>query len=369
MQQVPFVDLGIQTRQVEKLVREGWQSLLESSAFILGNEVGLFEEEFARFCGVNGCVGVGNGTDAIELALRAACGLRRGDEVIVPTNSFIATALAVVRTGAQPVFVDCDPVNFLIDVDQVADRITKKTRAIIPVHLYGQVAPVDQLEMVLPVEHVVIVEDAAQSQGATRWGKRAGGLGTIAATSFYPGKNLGAFGDGGAVLTNSSELMGRVQALRNYGSQIKYEHSELGFNSRLDSIQAVVLRAKLAHLDSWNSQRRRAADLYGELLKDIDGLVLPSVLAGNEHIWHLYVVRIQNRDNVAKKLNENHVQTGVHYPTPIHLQRAFQFLGHQPGDFPVSESLSGEILSLPMFPGIEEEQQQQVADSLRKALV
>ncbi len=367
MSSIPLVDLKAQHRQVNSEVLEGFSRVLENTSFVLGPEVAAFEAEFAAFSQVPHCVGVANGTDALELALRAL-GIGIGDEVVLPANTFIATPLAVVRAGATPVLVDCDPLNYLIDVDQVERAITPRTRAIIPVHLFGQMAPMQQLQSLIGSRKIELVEDAAQSQGARQGGKVAGGLGAIAATSFYPGKNLGAYGDGGGVLTTSERLAKKVRALRNYGSEVKYHHPEIGFNSRLDALQAVVLSAKLKRLAGWNAQRRAAADRYNDLLRGLSQVTLPQTAPGNEHIWHLFVVRVPNRDSVLAKLNAAGVGAAIHYPLPVHLQGAFAHLGHRPGSFPVAEKAAAEMLSLPMFAEITPAQQQRVADELASAL-
>jgi dTDP-4-amino-4,6-dideoxygalactose transaminase len=367
MSHIPLVDLKAQHREISEEVQRGWASVLENTAFILGPAVAEFERDFARFSEVGHCVGVANGTDALELMLRAV-GIGAGDEVLVPANTFIATALAVARAGGTPVLVDVDPRYQLMDVEQAARRISRRARALLPVHLFGQIAPMEALAALAKDRNLLLLEDAAQSQGARRNGTGSGGFGLAAATSFYPGKNLGAYGDGGAFLTNAPELTAKVRALRNYGSEVKYEHPELGFNSRLDTLQAVVLSAKLRRLAAWNEARRQAARRYEELLKDLP-ITLPETLPGNEHVWHLYVVRVPDkRDEVLRKLNVAGVGAGIHYPVPIHLQGAFRSLGHQPGDFPVAEAAAREILSLPLFPQITAEQQERVAEELRKAL-
>jgi dTDP-4-amino-4,6-dideoxygalactose transaminase len=366
---IPLVDLGAQHRQVADEIARGFAKVLENTSFILGAEVKSFEDAFAAFTGAKHCVGVGNGTDALELALRAV-GVGPGDEVIMPTNTFIATPLAAARAGATPVFVDCDPETYLLDVEQVAAKITPRTRAVMPVDLYGQVAPMERLAPLVEKHGLKVIEDAAQAQGAKRNGKGAGTFGDVAGTSFYPGKNLGAYGDAGAVLTSSDEVAAKVRALRNYGSNVKYHHPETGFNSRLDTLQAVVLLAKLQRLAAWNQGRREAAARYDELLGQaaLPGVVAPRTLAGNEPIFHLYVVRVPRRDEVLKKLNADGVGAGIHYPVPCHLQGAFKHLGLAPGAFPVSEKAAGEILSLPMYGEITADQQARVVDSLRKAL-
>jgi dTDP-4-amino-4,6-dideoxygalactose transaminase len=362
---IPLVDLRLQHAVVSGAVDRGWDRVAESGAFVLGEDVRTFEEAFAEFCGVRHCVGVASGTDALELALRAV-GVGPGDEVIVPTNSFIASASAAVRAGAMPVLVDVDPTSLLIDPERVAARLTSRTTAILAVHLFGQMAPMEELRRIAE-GRALLLEDAAQAHGASRHGIRAGGFGVATATSFYPGKNLGAYGDGGAVLTGDDGVARRVRALRDHGSEAKYHHPELGFNSRLDTLQAVVLGAKLPFLLAWNEARRDAAGRYDELLQDLPMVVRPTVLAGNEHVWHLYVIRVPRRDEVLTRLHEAGIGAGVHYPIPIHLQGAFRELGHREGDFPVAERACREILSLPIYPGITPEQQERVVLELRRA--
>jgi dTDP-4-amino-4,6-dideoxygalactose transaminase len=362
---VPLVDLGWQHREIAVEVAMGWDSVLDRTAFILGPEVSTFERAYESFTGLGNCVGVANGTDALELALRAL-DIGTGHEVIVPANTFVASALAVRRTGAVPVLVDVDPVHLLMDPSCVVDAVGPKTRAIMPVHLFGQMAPVEDLADAGGTD-LHIVEDCAQAQGATRAGVHAGGLGRVGGTSFYPGKNLGAYGDGGAVLTMDDELAHRICLLRNYGSIQKYVHDELGFNSRLDTLQAVVLSAKLARLGSWNAERQAAASRYEQLLAGVDRVVTPTVACGNNHVWHLYVVRVANRDDVLRRMVELGVNAGIHYPIPVHLLGTFADLGYRPGDFPVTEAAASEILSLPMFPGISESQLDRVVDVLLEA--
>ena len=345
----------------------GFARVLERTSFILGAEVAEFEASFARFVGVPHCIGVANGTDALELALRAL-GIGAGDEVVVPTNSFIASALAVSRAGASPVLVDCDDASLLLDVADVERKLTPRTRALMPVHLFGQVAPMELLAPLTAGRRIAIVEDAAQAQGASRDGRSAGCFGAVAATSFYPGKNLGAYGDAGAVLTASEPIAKRVRALRNYGSEVKYQHPETGFNSRLDTLQAVVLSAKLKRLADWNAARRRAAQRYDEMLVGTPGLTLPTTLPGNQHIWHLYVVRVPRRDEVLARLAAAGIGAGVHYPVPIHLQGAFRHREHRAGDFPVAERAAKEVLSLPIFAEITQSQQERTVAVLKQAL-
>jgi dTDP-4-amino-4,6-dideoxygalactose transaminase len=366
---VPFVDLKPQNDQVAEAALGAVAEVVASGAFVLGPAVGRFEDAYAAFSGVEHCVGVGNGTDAIELALRGA-GVGPGDEVVVPANTFVATAEAVVRAGAHVVLVDCDD-DFLLDVDAVPAVLTGRTRAVVGVDLYGQVAPFERLRRVLDAAgrpDVLLVEDGAQSQGATRHGRPAGSFGAAAATSFYPGKNLGAHGDAGAVTTGDAEVAERIRALRNHGGVRRYEHLVVGTNSRLDSVQAAVLSVKLEQLKGWNADRQRAAALYDELLAGVEGAVRPRVVPGNEHVWHLYVVRVAERDRVLGELAAHGVGAGIHYPTPVHLLPAFAGLGRGPGAFPVAESLAEQIISLPMFPGITPAQQERVAHVLADAV-
>jgi dTDP-4-amino-4,6-dideoxygalactose transaminase len=362
---IPLVDLAAQHAEIADELRAGFDRVMGTTGFVQGPEVAAFEAAYAAFCEVRHCVGVANGTDALELAFRAI-GVGPGDEVIVPVNSFVASASSVARAGARPVFVDVDPECLLVDPDQVGLRIGARTRAILPVHLFGQVAPMERLKVF--AADVALVEDAAQSQGARRHGCAAGAFGEVTATSFYPGKNLGAYGDAGAVLTDSDDIAARLAALRNHGSTSRYDHATLGFNSRMDTLQAVVLAAKLRRLDGWNAARRRAAARYDELLDGVDGVSRPATLPGNEHVWHLYVVRVAQRDRVLERLRAAGIGAGIHYPVPLHLQGAFAELGHRPGDFPVAERAAGEILSLPLFPHIHEEQQVRVVDELVRAV-
>jgi len=366
---VPLVDLPWQHAEIAEDIVPKLLEVMASGGFIQGKDVSAFEAEFAAFCGVSHCVGVGNGTDALELALRGA-GIGAGSSVILPANTFIATAEAVVRAGAHPVLVDCDE-HFLLDVAKVADRLDDQTGAVMPVHLYGQMADMESLAEVLKGRDITVIEDAAQSQGAERNEHGIGWWGAAAGTSFYPGKNLGAYGDGGAVVTRDETIAHEVRLLANHGSDSKYVHTSVGYNSRLDTLQAVVLRAKLARLADWNFQRRQAADRYQTLLEPLRdaGLIsLPSVSPGNTHVWHLYVVRVANRNAVLDRLHDSGIGAGIHYPFPIHLQKAFGHLGYKFGDFPVAERAALEILSLPIYPGITEPIQVRVVEALSRAL-
>jgi dTDP-4-amino-4,6-dideoxygalactose transaminase len=364
---IPLVDLSWQHAQIQDEVAEGFARVLESGAYVLGPEVEKFELDYADFCGGGECVGVANGTDALELSLRAV-GVGQGDEVILPANTFVATAGAVMRSGATPVLVDCDDKYLLIDPAQIEQAVTRRTRAIVPVHLYGQVAPMEDVIEAAAAHGLRVIEDAAQSQGARRNGRRSGSFGDAAATSFYPGKNLGAYGDGGAVTSGSAEIARRLRQLRNHGSVAKYQHPVFGINSRLDGLQAVVLRAKLTRLDEWNAMRNDAAERYAALLAGIPAITLPETLPGNDHAWHLYVVRVPDRDRVLASLNAAGVGAGIHYPSPVHLLGAYDWMDRRLGDFPVAEQAANEILSLPMYPGITSEQQERVVATLADAL-
>ncbi|MFI5937447.1 DegT/DnrJ/EryC1/StrS family aminotransferase [Actinoplanes sp. NPDC051494] len=361
MNTIPLVDLAAAHAEVAEEVETGFKRIIAGTAFIGGAEVAAFEQEYAAFSGLPHCVGVANGTDALELALRAV-GVGPGTEVILPANTFIATAEAVARTGARVVLVDCDPRTYLIDVDAALAAITPATRAIAPVHLYGQMAPVELLRAGAG-PGVAIVEDAAQCQGATRHGHGAG-AGGIAATSFYPGKNLGAYGDAGAVVTASAELATTVRTLGSHGGLRKYTHDLVGMNSRLDGLQAAVLRAKLARLADGNERRRAAAARYDELLAGLD-VVRPVTLDGNVHVWHIYCVRVDRRDEVLAELNAAGIGAAIHYPVPVHRTGAFAALG---GSFPNAEAVAPRILSLPIYPQITPEQQARVVSTLAAAL-
>jgi dTDP-4-amino-4,6-dideoxygalactose transaminase len=366
---IPLVDLQAAHAEVAEEVATGFKRVLANTAFVGGDEVAAFESEFAAFSGVAHCVGVANGTDAVELALRAVR-VGPGDEVVVPANTFVATAEAVARAGARVVLAEIDPETYLVDVESMLAAIGPATRAVVPVHLYGQLAPADRLRAELAGGPVAVVEDAAQCQGALRHG-RAAGAGGIAATSFYPGKNLGAYGDAGAVLTDDAELATSVRTIGSHGGLKKYIHEVVGVNSRLDALQAVVLRAKLARLAAWNAARRAAAARYDELLDALD-VVRPVTLDGNEHVWHLYVIRIPGgrvrRDAVLARLHEAGVGAGIHYPYPVHLTPAFADPAYPVGSFPHAERAADEILSLPLFPQITVEQQEATAQALAAAL-
>jgi dTDP-4-amino-4,6-dideoxygalactose transaminase len=363
---VPFLDLAAQQAEIADEVLPVWERQLASAGFIGGPEVESFESEFADYIGVQHVVGVSNGTDALELAYRAV-GVAAGDEVIIPANTFIATAEAVSRIGAVPVPVDVDDTFLLMDPDAVEAAITSRTKAIVPVHLFGQTAPIDRIAPIAEKHGLVLIEDAAQSQGATSSAGRAGALSRVAATSFYPGKNLGAAGDAGAVMTDDADVAALVRNLGGHGSSVKYVHDHVGMNARLDAIQATVLRAKLRRLDGWNAARRAAAARYAELLAGVDGVRVPLVREGNADVWHLYVVRVEERDRVMAELGAAGIGVGIHYPTPVHLTEAYASLGHRRGEFPVAEAAADRILSLPIFPHLTEAQQDAVVAALTAA--
>lgn len=361
MTQVPFLDLQRIHREIREPLEAAFHRVLDSGWFIMGPEVEAFEAEFAQYCGVQHCVGVGNGLDALHLLLRAY-GIGQGDEVLVPANTFIATWLAVSQCGAIPVPVEPRAETHNIDPDALAAAITSRTRAIIPVHLYGQPADMDPINALARRYGLIVIEDAAQAQGAEYKGRRAGSLGNAAATSFYPGKNLGALGDGGAVLTNDASIADKVRLLRNYGSRIKYEHQATGYNTRLDEMQAAFLRVKLVLLDDWNVRRRELANRYTAQLRDA-GLGLPTVPAWADPVWHLYVVRSSRRDALRAHLEKHGVSTVIHYPIPPHRQACYA--GYSSHSLPLTETLANEVLSLPMSPFMTEQEAEYVANSVR----
>lgn len=364
---IPFYDLSPQHAQMTRELDEIWERYVGGAErYVFGESVERFEEEFAAFTNAEFCVTVGNGTDAIHLVL-VGLGIGPGDEVIVPTNSFAATALAVVHAGATPVFADVEANSGLIDIASVAERLSPKTKAVIAVHLYGQLADVEALVSLLSGSRAVLIEDAAQAHGSTRHGEHPGCSGQAATTSFYPSKNLGAFGDGGAVVTKDQELAENLRLLRNYGSVEKYIHMIIGFNSRLDSLQAEILSKKLNYLTEWNKSRELAASYYSEALGSHEKLNGPITLPGNKHVWHLYVLRVSDAALVQSKLWELGVETGRHYPVPIHLQPAFMQFGTKP-PCPIAETLAGQVLSLPLFPGITRRQQDYVVEALTAVL-
>ena len=368
---IPLVDLRAQYAALREEIDAAIAAVLERGDFILGREVGAFEAAFAAFVGARHCVGVASGTDALRLAM-VGLGVAPGDEVLLPANTFIATALAVGDAGATPVLVDIDPGTYTLDAASARRAITPRTRAVVPVHLFGQ--PADMRGVIeLAREHsLTIIEDAAQAHGAVHELGRVGTLGAASGFSFYPGKNLGAYGDGGAITTDDDALAERLRTLRNWGSTVKYEHPVRGFNSRLDTLQAAILLVKLRHLDDANRRRRVVAGWYDELLAPLGDRVARPRVAGRtrEHVYHLYVVRLRDadRDLVLSRLHAAGIGAGVHYPRPIHLQGAYADLGHGPGDFPEAEAAAREILSLPMYPELTRDMVAEVVCALEAAL-
>ena len=363
---IPFLDLKAVNLAQEAELEAAFKRVLHSGWYILGAEVGNFEAKFATYCGATQAIGVANGLDAIFLILKAY-GIGPGDEVIVPSNTFIATWLAVTHCGATPVPVEPVEATYNIDPAKIAAAITPRTRAIIPVHLYGQPADMDPINALARQHGLKVIEDSAQAHGAGYKGKRAGALGDAAAFSFYPGKNLGALGDGGAVTSSDAKLAEAVRVFRNYGSQRKYYNDELGFNSRLDELQAALLSAKLGTLDAFNQRRKDIAACYAHELAGIPGVVLPAVPAWADPVWHLYVIRHPQRDALAKKLADAGIGTIVHYPVPPHLQPAYAQLGYRAGDFPIAEAIHREVLSLPIGPAMSLDDARTVARALREA--
>jgi dTDP-4-amino-4,6-dideoxygalactose transaminase len=347
MPSVPFIDLPAQYGALEAEIEAEALRVLRGTEYILGNDVAIFEQEFATYCDVKHAVGVDSGTSALELALRVL-EIGPGDEVITAANTFVATALAISYTGATPVLVDVDPRTYTLDVLRLEAAITDRTRAIIPVHLYGQPADMDAIMALAFRRGLAVIEDACQAHGARYKGRRTGSIGHVAAFSFYPAKNLGALGDGGMVVTNDDRIADALRLLRNYGQREKYHHLVPGFNKRLDTLQAAVLRVKLRHLDRWNAARRRHADLYQRLLGE--AVATPAVADYAEHIWHLYVIHVAERDALRAHLAEHGIATGIHYPVPVHLQPAYASLGYRRGAFPVTEQSASQCLSLPMYP-------------------
>ncbi|MBI5393414.1 DegT/DnrJ/EryC1/StrS family aminotransferase [Candidatus Woesearchaeota archaeon] len=367
---IPFVDLKAQYSRIKDEIDAKISEVVSNADFIMGQNVEKFEKEFAQFCNAKFCSGVSSGTSALHLALKAA-GIKQGDEVITVANTFIATTEAISQVGATIKFVDCDPVTYTIDVKQIEKAITSKTKAILPVHLYGQCADVKAIREIANKHNLLIIEDAAQAHGAEHHGKRVP-VGDIACFSFYPGKNLGAYGDAGAVVTNNEKIAELVNAYRNHGRLPgeKYEHSLEGYNERIDALQAAILSIKLKYLCSWNNMRRKNAVLYNELLADVKEIVTPIESSFNKHIYHLYVIRIldKNREKIMEALKKQGIATQIHYPIPLHEQKAYKHLNIIKGAFPISEQYAKQIISLPMFPEMTEEQIHYVCEKLKEAL-
>lgn len=359
--EIPLTDLKAQYATIRPEVDEAIAGVLVETSFILGPQVASFEEAFARFCGVKHCIGVANGTDALHLIFRGL-GIGPGDEVILPAFTFIATALGVTLAGATPVLVDVRRDDGLIDPEKIEAAVTPRTRAILPVHLYGRCADMDRIAEVARKHQLRIVEDAAQAHGATYRGRPAGSLGQAAGFSFYPGKNLGAYGDGGAITTDDDRLADHLRLLRNWGSRKKYHHEEPGLNSRLDSLQAAVLEVKLRHLPQWNEARREHAAAYSRLLDSVQPFARPIDRPGNKPVYHLYVIRCRDRDARLQKLHEHRIHAGIHYPFPVHRLRAYEFLSSTP--FPEADSWAQDCLSLPLYPEMTQDMIARVAGVL-----
>ena len=371
MPTVPFINLRAQYLGIREELRAAVEGVLESQQFVLGPHCEALENDLAAFCDAKFAVGLANGTDALTIAL-AACGIGPGDDVIVPAFTFVATATAVVRAGARPVFADIDPATFNLDPTEIERRLTPQTKAVIPVHLYGLPAEMETISAIAARHRLYVIEDNAQAIGARYKSSRTGSFGIAAGISFYPTKNLGAYGDGGMLITSSEKLAAHVRRLRDHGQSSKYLSSEPGWNSRLDEIQAAVLRVKLRRLDEWTAARRAHAQRYNELLAGVPGIAIPEAPAHSEHVYHLYTIRIQGesgrRDRVQQKLASLGISTGAYYPTPLHLQPIFAEFGHKLGAFPNAEQASAQVLSLPLFPELTKQQIERVVQAVTTAL-
>jgi len=365
--QVPFLDLKAHNAAIRGEIDSAIREVIDSGAFAGGPFVERFEEAFAKFCGVPYSVGVGNGTDALWFAL-LALGVGPGDEVITVPMTFMATTEAISFCGAKPVFVDIDDETYTMNPVLLEKAITPRTKAIIPVHLYGQTADMDPILAIAKRHNLYVVEDACQAHGAEYKGRKAGSIGHAGCFSFYPGKNLGALGEAGGIVTSDEQLMRKMQVLRDHGQERKYHHSMIGWNGRMDGIQGAVLRVKLKRLADANNARRTHARLYGELLASAKGVIVPREAKDRQHVYHVYAVRVQNRDQVLKRLSDRGIGCGIHYPIPVHLQAAYEFLDCKNGDFPVSEACGKEFLSLPMFPELTPAQIEKVVHELREAI-
>ncbi len=368
MQNIPLCNLKLMHDEIADELQTAVANVIESNWFVGGPAFKQFAASFAEYCGVDYCVPCGNGTDALYLALRAALGIGDGEkEVITVSHTFVATTEAIVQAGFQPVLIDINPQTYLMDLDRLEDAITPDTVAIVPVHLYGQMVPMPRLAEIAKRHDLVVIEDAAQCHGASYAGHKPGQLSDAATFSFYPGKNLGAWGDAGAVVTRDESLAGLVLTLSDHGRQSKHEHGDIGVNSRTDAIQAAVLDVKLRHLDRWNHARRKIADWYREMLAD-DDCVLPSVDPQAEHVYHQFVIQVDDRDDLLKHMNDAGIGAGIHYPIPVHQQPAFDFLGLAPSDLPVTYDLCQRILSLPIFPGMTRDQAERVCHMVQSAI-
>lgn len=364
---IPLLDLNQQYQSIQAEIQEAIQKVLENTNFIMGDQVAQFEQAMAQYCGVKHAIGVASGTDALLIALKAI-GIEPGDEVIVPTFTFFATAGAVSRLGGTPIFVDIDPVTYNLNPAEIRRVVTAKTKAIIPVHLYGQAAKMDSIMELAKEYNLQVIEDACQAIGASYQGTRIGLFGAATALSFFPSKNLGAYGDGGMILTNDDELATLMKHLRVHGSNPKYYHKYVGYNSRLDTLQAAVLQVKLKYLDQWNEGRQRVADLYNRLFQEwglTEKVVIPTALEGAHHVFHQYVVRVKDRDELQKFLKTRGIATTVYYPLCLHLQECYRELGMQEGDLPVGEAASKEVLALPIYPELTSEEQDYIVRSIQ----
>lgn len=362
---IAFLDLKAQYDELKTELDLAYRRVMESGWYILSDEVQAFEREFAEYIGVKHCVGVGNGLEALQLILMAY-GIGEGDEVIVPANTYIASWLAVSYVGATPIPVEPDPATHNLDPSRIKGVVSKRTKAIMPVHLYGQTVEMDEIWQIAERHGLHIIEDSAQTHGATYRDRKSGNLGSAAGFSFYPTKNLGAFGDSGAVTTNDDRLADRVRVLRNYGSRRKYFNEEKGHNSRLDPLQAAFLRVKLKYLDEWNGRRRQIAQYYLENLKDLPGLALPQIARDADHVWHLFVITSPRRDALQAHLERCGIGTLIHYPVPPHLSEAYAELKYKPGDFPITEQLAGSVLSLPIGPHLKLEEAAYITQAIQE---
>jgi dTDP-4-amino-4,6-dideoxygalactose transaminase len=363
---IPFVYLKSQYLSIKDEIDTAVLKVLESTQFVLGSEVAALEQEFANYCDADYGIAVNTGTSALHLALLAA-GVGPGDEVITTPFTFVATVAAIDYTGAKVVFVDIDPVSYTIDVTKIEQAITERTKAILPVHLYGQPADMDPILEIAQRHGLIVIEDAAQAHRTEYKGRRVGSIGDIGCFSFYPGKNLGAYGEGGMAVTNNPEYANTMRMLRDWGQERRYHHVLKGYNYRMDGIQGAILRVKLRHLDKWTEARRSHAALYDELLAD-SGLKTPTAMPYSYHVYHVYAVRVPQRERLQQQLSEQGIQTGIHYPIPVHLQQAYADLGYRLGDFPYSELAANEVLSLPMYAELSEEQLKIVSTALGKSI-
>jgi dTDP-4-amino-4,6-dideoxygalactose transaminase len=362
MIKIPFLNFDPMHKQIRSEMQEAFQHVYDSNWYIMGQKLKDFESAYARYNNTRYCIGVSNGLDALILSLQAL-GVGYGDEVIVPSNTYIATVIAVSEVGATPVFVEPRIETYNINPDLIEEKITKKTKAIMPVHLYGQACEMDQIMQIAEAHKLFVVEDNAQAHGSSYNGKLTASFGHANGVSFYPGKNLGALGDAGAVTTDNEEISEKITALRNYGSHKKYHNEYIGLNRRLDELQAALLEVKLSKLDMWTSERREIGKAYTELLKD-SGLILPEIANGADHVFHLYVVRTDKRDKLEKHLNENRIGTLIHYPIPPHLQKAYKHLGYKEGDFPIAEEIAKTAISIPLWIGMSKDVQQKVVNTI-----